>query len=394
MAENRPGSPKFGMIADDLTGACDTGVQFARCGFNTVVLLDPHYQLPVDAELVVISTESRTLSPQKASLQVKQTCEHFKRENIRLVYKKIDSTLRGPIGAEIKTVQTVCSSSFAVVTPAFPAMGRTLIDGWMQVEGNSEFTPLHFPTLLGDQGLTEVVPLSLDIVRAGANALTYVFSQQISSGTVVAVCDAVTDQDLSIIVQAARCSHPETLLIGSAGLGIQAAASMAKEHQKSLSHVGAFEIGRYGPLIYFIGSKSGVTRSQVEYLTAQNCAVAVSLNDKSVQNMRDVMDSGRSAIIPILWEGPSEARHLHTLLNSFDWQDIGGVVCSGGDTAAHVCRMLGAASLHLLGEILPGLPWGRLIGGAGDGVLIATKAGAFGEVTALHRIEKFFMSAN
>jgi uncharacterized protein YgbK (DUF1537 family) len=61
----------------------------------------------------------------------------------------------------------------------------------------------------------------------------------------------------------------------------------------------------------------------------------------------------------------------------------GLLVLTGGETARTVCTQLGALGVHLLGEVLPGLPVGHLAGGVWDGVLVVTKAGGFGSPSAL-----------
>ena len=73
---------------------------------------------------------------------------------------------------------------------------------------------------------------------------------------------------------------------------------------------------------------------------------------------------------------------------------IGALVLTGGDTALHVCRTLGANAIHIKGQLLPGIAAGRLIGGLAGGMPVVTKSGAFGEEEALIKasegIAKFF----
>jgi uncharacterized protein YgbK (DUF1537 family) len=60
---------------------------------------------------------------------------------------------------------------------------------------------------------------------------------------------------------------------------------------------------------------------------------------------------------------------------------------SGGDTASTVLGAIGAQGIRLQGEIVPGMPEGTLMGGLIDGLLVVTKAGAFGQretLVALH----------
>ena len=82
------------MIADDLTGAADSGVQFVRAGYRTAVIFRGE-SVPEDVEAAVIDTDSRSLDPRGARERVLEAGETLR--GARIVYKKLDSTLRGPV---------------------------------------------------------------------------------------------------------------------------------------------------------------------------------------------------------------------------------------------------------------------------------------------------------
>jgi uncharacterized protein YgbK (DUF1537 family) len=67
------------------------------------------------------------------------------------------------------------------------------------------------------------------------------------------------------------------------------------------------------------------------------------------------------------------------------------LVLSGGDTASLVCRALAVRRIQLADEIVPGIPWGYLSGGAFDGWRVATKSGGFGAPHALIQVADFFL---
>ena len=93
------------MIADDFTGACDTGMQFARFGLRSVVVIDPA-QVRGRAEgpqVLVVDTKSRNCSRGDAARRVREACDPLLYLTPRLVYKKIDSALRGNLATEIRT---------------------------------------------------------------------------------------------------------------------------------------------------------------------------------------------------------------------------------------------------------------------------------------------------
>jgi uncharacterized protein YgbK (DUF1537 family) len=120
----------LGIVADDLTGSMDSSGYFASRGLSTVVILDPDF--PSDADVVVINTNSRAEDPDVASRRVKQAVKSLRG---RVVYKKIDSTLRGNIGVELKAAMSEMTGEKAIVAPAFPAVGRTTVNGILLVNG-------------------------------------------------------------------------------------------------------------------------------------------------------------------------------------------------------------------------------------------------------------------
>lgn len=59
-------------------------------------------------------------------------------------------------------------------------------------------------------------------------------------------------------------------------------------------------------------------------------------------------------------------------------QGADGLFLTGGETAVSCCRALQATGISLTGEVMSGIPAGRLIGGPFAGLPVVTKAGAFG----------------
>jgi D-threonate/D-erythronate kinase len=164
------------LIADDLTGAADASVPFA--GRREVLILLPG-SAPAEASLMVIDTESRGLPAAEAAAGVSAACRGLAGG----VYKKVDSTLRGPVGAELEAARVALGRSAVVLAPSLPAQGRVVRHGRLKVDGV-------------DRGRV------IDLVGAQRH---------------LRVMDAVTDADLDHV--AALCAADPTLLpAGSAGL--------------------------------------------------------------------------------------------------------------------------------------------------------------------------------
>jgi uncharacterized protein YgbK (DUF1537 family) len=117
------------ILADDLTGAADCAIAFAREGMESVATWGEGIRTSDAASALSVNVDSRNLPPRKAAeRQVSAQAAHW-RPGVRL-YKKIDSTLRGQPTAELAAQLSALAADgrapLAVVAPAFPAAGRVL----------------------------------------------------------------------------------------------------------------------------------------------------------------------------------------------------------------------------------------------------------------------------
>src|SRR5262245_10463373 len=129
-------TPTLLVIADDLTGANDAGVQFALCGIRSIVFADSKIEkLPPEYPVVVVNTESRHLPPREAAERVRKVAEIGLAAGVQYFYKKTDSTLRGNIGAELEALRQTTGASFIPFIPALPDLGRTTREGTHYVHG-------------------------------------------------------------------------------------------------------------------------------------------------------------------------------------------------------------------------------------------------------------------
>ncbi len=145
----------FGAIADDLTGACDAGVQCASRGIPTLVWLLP--EAPEIPDLVVLVSRGRSLAAEEARRAPAARCAELVRAQRSLVFEKIDSTFRDNPDVELAAAMEVCGYRLAVLGPAFPAMGRTVEGGWLRLRGQQD--AIHLPTRLRREGLLDVLEI-------------------------------------------------------------------------------------------------------------------------------------------------------------------------------------------------------------------------------------------
>lgn len=215
------------VVADDLTGAMDTGHEFAARGASTVVALDGDENGEKGigergaSDVLVVDTDSRAVEPLNAARAVR---EAIATHPARIVYKKIDSTLRGNVVPEIDAAIESSSAELVIVAPAFPATGRTTVAGTHRVdgtpvtemlEGNQAPTTAHLPTLLEGSSYP-VATCSLARVCRGVEAIDERVSR-IDEPTIV-VADVREANHLDAIARAVATDERNVLYVGSAGL--------------------------------------------------------------------------------------------------------------------------------------------------------------------------------
>ena len=120
------------ILADDLTSALDGAAPFAARGLNACVMLRLPDAALQGAEIVAFDLDSRFVSPEQAEQRFRHAAACVKRA--RLIYKTVDSTLRGDLGPETRGALTGSGRRLAIVAPAFPDAGRT-VDGRQYVDG-------------------------------------------------------------------------------------------------------------------------------------------------------------------------------------------------------------------------------------------------------------------
>ncbi|TAK25394.1 MAG: four-carbon acid sugar kinase family protein [Chloroflexota bacterium] len=376
------------ILADDLTGAADTGVQFALAGMTTVIAFGPPSE---DASVVVIDTDSRSVSPRAAGLRVSRAIAASRGQ----VYKKIDSTLRGNVGAEVAAALRALGRPLAIVCPTFAATGRVTRGGVLHVDGvpvhltplaRDPVHPINSPTIaaaIARQTTLPIANVSLADVRGGTDRLV----RRLRGLIGISVVDAETDDDLAIVAAAIDALGDRALPVGSAGL---AAALVALWRPSGGMNSRTADPRRPArTIIVARGSQNPVSRSQTAALAAQLGSGEI---DGLVRGAVDVavaaLANGKPAIIVTPEDtrrsASAIARRLASVIGHVTRRaPVDGFILTGGDTARAVLIHLGARGLRLESEVAPGVPVGEVIGGALAGRTAITKAGGFGAPTAL-----------
>jgi len=212
------------IIADDLTGAADTAAAFARPDRPVPVSLDERPSLSEDCSAFAVTTESRACPADAAHDLLIAAARAVLATGPGLIYKKVDSNLRGNIGAEVGAIHEVTGRPI-VLAPAFPARGRTILRGLVLINGipaaetemaQDPEAPLRHSDVAGlihaQRPHLSVAHLSLQDLRAPTLDLAGRLRE-----SAILIADAETDADLDTIAEAALSIDPAPILAGSAG---------------------------------------------------------------------------------------------------------------------------------------------------------------------------------
>ncbi len=421
---------RLGIIADDLTGANDTGVQFARRGARTLVPLDWHdlRSLARRADVLVLSTNSRAVPPRVAAQRARLAAEALRRAGVEAVYKKIDSTFRGNIGPELDAILDVFPSPLTILTPTFPPAGRAVRDGILLVRGvpvhhtaagSDPVTPVresHLPSLLGREARRPVHALGLAALRGSAEKLGRTIRDWRTTAPGIVLADAVTSEDLNRLARAISREALFGVAAGSAGLATALSGVLRWPRR---SRCGRPSVN--GPMLLVVGSPNPVSLEQVGWIEERKRASVIRAAlpevvadgahyrkelDRVVRRARAEIAAGRNTVLALAQQlsasgqlralRPSASKTLSEFLGQATRLVArearpGGLLFCGGDIAVAACSALGASGVELLGEVEPGVPWGRLVGGDFTGLAAVTKAGGFGKPDTFARAIRFLI---
>lgn len=395
------------VIADDFTGANDAGSGLAQAGARVHVLFGTEGPLPEDAaDVLVISTDSRAVSASQAAERVAQVVQHFAAQLQQgWLFKKIDSTLRGNVGAETAAALRASGKRLALVAPAVPRLGRTTREGkvWvnqrlltdtefasdpktpilsarvlvqMQIDG----TEIDLPTLRSDR---------LDAVLAAAHG--------------VVVVDAENEADLARLITAAARLTEKPLLVGAAGLSDALGAALSVRPSR--------------PVLAVVGSMSSSAQQQIATLLNQRAVEIVDVDirqlfqqpawpdrNRWIEQAAAALRAGRHTVIRTC-QHESQRHEIEDLSqqHSVTRQQLGEAISqllgemthslcrtqlphalylSGGDVAIAVAQALGASGFKIQGLVAGCVPHGVLLNSEFT-LPVMTKAGGFGDENTL-----------
>lgn len=337
------------IVADDLTGALDTSTPFVLAGRRVAAALHPQ-ALPEaaasGATVVVVNTASRAVSPTEAVARIRDVARLLAGFHPRVVFKKIDSRLKGNVGAEVEALAEGLGYRSAIVAPAIPDQDRPTLNG--AVTG---------------RGVAEPLPI------------TPLFA---ASRISVTIADAASDADLDQI--ASSGDWTQSLAVGARGLG----AAFARRYGPLVAH----DTAPTPRTLFAIGSRDQLTERQIALLLDANPGLSVV--DAPMGASADVAP-GLPALIRSTgnFTGPDlavSARFAGAVVRNIEALAPDTLVLSGGDTALAVLDRLGCRVVAPDGEAAPGLPSFACRTRAGRTIRCIVKSGGFGSADVLMRL--------
>lgn len=371
------------ILADDLTSAGDGAAPFRRVGHDARILLSAPAVVPQHGTgVTAVDLGSRMLDEEAAAMRTGRAARLF--ADSELLFKTVDSTLRGHVAAEVRAAWAGSRRRAVVIAPGFPAEGRVTVEAVQYVRG----VPVHESDFARDPvhpvRCSNLATLFPEAVLAGPDQGTELPELIDSDGLIV--YSAAADGDLDRLVAAVPCLN-DVLWVGSPGL----AAALARRCARAAGSAAFVPAPARRPLIV-VGSANPATRRQLAELRARVDVQGITVSG----DPGTVVETLRGLTAPVLTlQTPDErcapqtaralARSLAAVVQALaDKHTVDALVVTGGETAATVIQALGATGIRLLDEPEPGVARGTLLGQLPLPVLI--KAGGFGDDATLLRL--------
>lgn len=420
--------PQCVVIADDLTGGNATGVQLRQSNFTSLSVLTEdalENASHADSDCIIYPTNSRAVSPEEAYRRVKNATLKLKSPDVKVYSKRVDSTLRGNLGAETDAMlDALGGGRVALVVPTFPSSGRTVVGGYLLVNGmllhktdiaidpKCPVRVSNVREIMEQQTKYRVGCIDVNGLMHGKHRLAETMKEHVATGERILCFDAVTQEDLDLIADATLTSKLSVIAVDSGAF----TGALAR---KALVPAVHFKTPR---ILVVVGSVHPLTARQVEQLRLRERMVdedvhtseflesperreaeinrvvssIVTRYDLFPVNLvaGDGLDPEKRIDFPFYMkklgldvDGVSEiinqsfaeiARRIFEKVSVFR-----GIYCCGGDITVAVCGRARAQGIELQDEVLPLAAYGRIQGGSMDGCHIVTKGGSQGGPDAL-----------
>ena len=396
---------------------------FAARGMQARTVLHPaaDSRLVQYAQVIVVDSATRDASPAVAYGSVREAAAGLRDAGARFIAKRIDTTLRGAIGTEIKAVlDALDGRAVAVVVPAAPEAGRTAVGGRVFLNGR----PLSAITggrddvrsVLIEPAFDTVASTGLDTVRRGTAAVAETVADAARRGVPVIAFDAETRDDVRTIASGVKASEIEVVPVDPGGFTLALATVQGLVPQRrgaggmeavpqgdeACSVMPARPAGGRSRLLAIFGSPAPIAVEQIGIAVTRGVVSIVELDAEVVQagseqarreiaRVVEALRSDGSPTVGVRVGGPAQDAREPIIAALTDVvlrvlredRSVAGLYLSGGDVARATLERLGATAVGVDGEVLPLAAAGRLVGGPYAGLRVVTKGGMIGGPDAI-----------
>lgn len=415
------------IIADDLTGANDTGAALAKNGLSIATLdvvenLDQYNKY----DGLAFHTDSRGMKKDDAYNIVNNTCKKVLESGLTPSFfsKRCDSTLRGNIGSEIDAIlDALPHGTIAMMAPAWPNASKILIGDFLLVNGTpvektdvrndptSPVTTSRVSAIVRKQSKYPVAVISLETILEGVDSIESNIKVLVENGARIIVFDTSTDDDLKLIAKAVVNTQLPFVTVDPGAFTNAVAMEyvpheVTKAKQKSLFVIGTASgiivdqiadlRASVSPYVVKIDTVKLIEdkdrQKEIQRVTSQVCdhitenqtfVVATMIENEDKIDLNSLQEKFNLEVKDIserISDGVSEIG-LQILKNSHD--EFGGLYASGGDISKGLLHKIGSKGVAVKDEIIPLTVYGRIIGGLMDNKPLVTKGGLIGDKKTL-----------
>ncbi|MGF7011011.1 uncharacterized protein YgbK (DUF1537 family) [Lachnospiraceae bacterium PF1-22] len=391
------------IIADDFTGANDTGVQLRRRGYSTQVLFSAPTKIQVGTSYV-IDTESRNIPGEEAYKKVSSLLNNFDLSFFDTIIKKVDSTLRGNLAAEIKAIDEIYHSELILFMPALPDLNRTTLNGIHRLNNqpiteteiaNDPLKPVsedNLVKILENTFTEDIVHLSLECIEQ--NQFDFAASR-------IYTADCTSNIHMLTVLKKAVNSKKRILFIGAAAIA-DLLFELERPSLPTLAVVGSVSAVTNEQILF--AEKSGIEILKLDiaalirkeltpvYYLDKACSILENNQDLIIASdasyERQALDYSHAAMREKGLDASQAGIFTRELLGNLckdilQQKRVNGLFLTGGDTAISFFSSARASGSEIIGEVATGIPLMQLLGGPCNGLKVITKAGAFGNPDAI-----------
>lgn len=388
------------IIADDFTGAMDTGVQFVKQGILTMVTSRPDCESMRSCgsiEVLAINTNSRHDSPNTAYQKVQAIIRKMRELKVDYIYKKTDSALRGNIGAELEAVLQESGIGLLPFVPAYPMNNRITVEGCQYVDG----LPVNLSKLGQDPFTPVKSALIADVIHIQSEipVTQTTFWKEPSALNGICVYNASSNEELERIGHTLKDRDQIAVTAGCAGF-----AEFLPEILGLTKTLIKPEI-QSRRILVISGSVSEISICQVDYMRKRGISVATLFELEDPNQVEEMIQAAKKGIKDqgiFILESVSNAEQVEkdVKLRKGDREAVmdrmAAIVKSlleeiaidtlfviGGDTLQSIMDAMDFEGIMPKCELMPGIVFGNV---SGDSLQIISKSGSFGGLDVIDKV--------